>query len=226
VRLRVGTYNVKSYRLGFEPVVQVISQAGLDLVLLQECGRRRRLLRLAERLHMEVVSSAKLFDRTRNAVLFRPPWRLAGFEVRRLSRAGRTIPRGFVAVKLRAPRRTLCAVSFHLGLSAGERQRHAGELTDFLAGVRGPLLVGGDINEGPDGPAARWLRERLFDVCAQESGGETFPAREPVARIDALFARDGAVPVRAWVPSGPLPARASDHLPVLAEVDLEEVVAP
>ena len=155
-----------------------------------------------------------------NAVLFRPPWRLSAVDVRPLPREGRTIRRGLVAAHLRSAAGRLTAASAHLGLSARERARHAREATDFLAGIEGPVLLGCDLNEGPDGIVARWVSDRLFDVWAGRGGGETFPAGDPTARIDYLFASSGVAVVEAWVPAGPGATRASDHRPVVADLDL------
>jgi len=105
----------------------------------------------------------------------------------------------------------------HLGLSGEERTEHARELTDLLAG-REPVVLGGDLNEGPEEPAARWIAGRYWDA-ARESG-RTFPSWEPRARIDYLFVSEGVAVERAWV-GGERFARLSDHLPVLADLELE-----
>ena len=48
--------------------------------------------------------------------------------------------------------------------------------------------MGGDFNEGPEGPAVRWLSDRMWDcfVTAGDGPGETFRADGPTARIDYL----------------------------------------
>jgi endonuclease/exonuclease/phosphatase family metal-dependent hydrolase len=223
VRVRLAAYNVRSLRSGSESVARAIEPEAPDVALLQECGSTRALGRLARRLGMEFASSHRLFSRVRNAVLFRPHWRLVATDVRDLSRQGRTLRRGFIAVHLRREGYRLTAVSAHLGLSPAERQRHARELTDHLAGVQGSLVLGADLNEGPEGPAARWMAERLYDLFAQsgEGAGETFPAPRPIARIDFLFGGDGVRAAAAWVPASPVLSRASDHRPVVADVDIE-----
>jgi endonuclease/exonuclease/phosphatase family metal-dependent hydrolase len=224
VRLRVAAYNVRSFRSGTDLVARAIRSAAPDVAMLQECGSRRSLRRFAGALEMEFASSHRAFNRVRNAVLWRPEWRLAGVDVRDLTRASRTLRRGFVAVRLRRMGVRVVAVSAHLGLVPGERRGHAQELTDYLAGAEGRVIVGADLNEGPDGPAARWVSERLFDLFGQAGGGDgaTFPAHAPTARIDFLFAGEGVAPVATWVPASPMLAQASDHLPVLADVDVVE----
>jgi endonuclease/exonuclease/phosphatase family metal-dependent hydrolase len=117
----------------------------------------------------------------------------------------------------------LTAVSAHLGLSSREREGHARELTDWLGGVEGPVVVGLDLNEGPESGAARWLAGRLYDAFAHagRGSGETFPARIPTARIDYLFTSEAVRPLRAWVSTTPDVVTASDHRPVIADVELE-----
>jgi endonuclease/exonuclease/phosphatase family metal-dependent hydrolase len=195
-----------------------------DVVLLQECDGPLTLRRFAARMEMEVVSSHRPFSRVRNAVLYGPAWRLGGVEIKTLTREGRTLRRGFIAAKLRQGGIRLTAASVHLGLAPGERERHARELMDLLARTEGHLILGGDINEGPEGAAARWVADRLYDLFAHvgDGSGETFPAPGPTARIDYLFASGGVKAATAWVPSGPDISRFSDHLPVMADVEIEE----
>jgi endonuclease/exonuclease/phosphatase family metal-dependent hydrolase len=222
VRLRLASYNVRSIRSGLSAVRDVLAEQSPDVALLQECGSRRAVERLAGRLGMDAVSGARRIRSIPNAVLFRPPWRLSEVDARPLQREGRTIRRGLVAAHLRSPAGRVTAVSAHLGLSARERVRHAREATDFLAGIEGPILLGCDLNEGPEGTAARWMADRLFDVWAGRQGGETFPAGDPTARIDYLFVSEGMAVIEAWVAAGPDAIRASDHRAVLADVDLGE----
>jgi endonuclease/exonuclease/phosphatase family metal-dependent hydrolase len=224
VRLRVAAYNVRSFRSGTDLVARAIRPLAPDLAMLQECGSRRSLRRFARALEMEFASSHRPFNRVRNAVLWRPEWGLAGVDVRDLTRASRTLRRGFVAVRLRRMGVRMVAASAHLGLAPAERRGHAQELTDYLAGAEGNVIVGADLNESPDGPAARWVSERLFDLFTRSGRGHgaTFPAHAPTARIDFLFAGDGVTSAATWVAASPMLVQASDHLPVLADVEVEE----
>jgi endonuclease/exonuclease/phosphatase family metal-dependent hydrolase len=220
----VASYNVQSFRAGVDRAVEALGRDRPDLVMIQECGPRRVLTRFAQLLEMEMVSSHRLFTRVRNAVLFRSPWRPSGLDIHALSREGRTLHRGFIVARLRARGVALTAVSAHLGLAPGERERHARELTDHVAGVDGALILGVDLNEGPDGPAARWIAERLFDAGAHAGVGmrDTFPALGPTARIDYVFVNQAASVTRSWVASAQAAVEASDHRPVLAEVEITE----
>jgi endonuclease/exonuclease/phosphatase family metal-dependent hydrolase len=223
MHLRVVGYNVRSFRGGTDPVVQAVGPVP-DLVLVQECGRRRAVRRFAGSLGMRSVSSHRPFRRVRNAVLHPPQWRVLDVEAVEFTRRGNTAPRGFLAVHLRAGRVRLTAVSTHLGLAPQEREEHARELTDRLAGVDGPVILAADLNEGPEGGAARWIAERLFDgfAVAGRGSGATFPAGEPSARIDYLFVSEGIAVAQCHVVASTAAERASDHRPVVAELDVPE----
>src|SRR5438067_12548196 len=90
VRLLAGVHNVQGLRAGVDAVARALAPARADVVLVQECGSRRALSRLADALGMEACSSHRPFHRVRNAVLFAPAWRLVHREALDLSREGRT----------------------------------------------------------------------------------------------------------------------------------------
>lgn len=223
MRVRAVSYNVQSFRGGVQTAAGILAAEEPDVVFLQECGPKRTARDLAHALEMSIESSHRPFGRVRNAVLSRPPWTVFNVEVGAFTREGRMRARGFVAVRLRRLGMPLTVVSAHLGLSAHERETHARELTDWLGGVGEPVVLGVDLNEGPESPAAKWLSGRLFDVFGQagRGPGETFPARVPTARIDYLFASGEIRPLRAWVSAAPDVVTASDHRPIVADLELE-----
>ena len=222
--LRIVGYNVRSFRSGMGKVREAVAGLEPDVLLLQEAGSKWTLRRFARSIGMEFVSTHRPFRRVRNAILYPPSWRLLEVETAELTRQRRRIRRGFVLARLRTAGVAVTLVSAHLGLAGGERRRHARELTDHLAGIEGPLILGVDLNEGPDGEIARWMAERLFDAFSQAGDGlgETFPALSPTARIDYLFVREGAVATRAWVPQEAPFETASDHRPVAADVEVAD----
>lgn len=221
--VRVVDYNVRSFRSGIDRAAEAVGEPP-DVVLVQECGPRASVRRFARSLGLDSVSSHRPFRRVRNAVLHPPDWRVTGVEVVEFQRQGRTPRRGFVAVYLRTGPVTMTAVSTHFGLAPRERESHARELTDWVAGRHGPLVVGGDLNEGPDGPAARWIGERLYDGFAVggRGPGNSFPARLPSARIDYVFVGQGVRVLRCRVQDSQAAARASDHLPVMIDLEIAE----
>jgi endonuclease/exonuclease/phosphatase family metal-dependent hydrolase len=219
VRVRVASFNVRSFRGGVEAAASSLGRPVPSIVLLQECGRQLRLERFARMVGGAAVASRRSFGRMRNAVVFGSAWRMVGAPmVHELRQEGRAIPRGLIAVALRAKTGELTAVSAHLGLSAAEREGHARELTEVLAGLRGPIVLGVDLNEGPEGSTARRLSARMTDAFASagRGSGDTFPASEPRTRIDVVFASAGVRVVDAWV----APAGGSDHLAVVADLEI------
>jgi endonuclease/exonuclease/phosphatase family metal-dependent hydrolase len=219
VRLRLVSFNVRSFKAGVERVRTVLADLAPDIVLLQECRSGRAAVRLAKALGMEGVTSHRLFSRVRNGVLYRAPWRPTGVEVRTFSREAKTLRRGFIAAQLWQPGVRVTAVSAHLGLSGRERERHARELTDFLSAIEGPTILGADLNEAPTESAARWIGGRFYDAFAGagEGDGETFPSDLPTVRIDYVFVSDGVEIRRAWVPDA---VPGSDHRPVVADIEI------
>jgi endonuclease/exonuclease/phosphatase family metal-dependent hydrolase len=132
-------------------------------------------------------------------------------------RTRRTIRRGTVLATVGRAGRRLLVAAVHLGLSGPERREHARVLTDLLVG-RGAVILGGDLNEAPDGPAASWIAERYWDVCA-DGCGPTFPSTAARARIDYLFVSERLGAASVSVGSSDL-AGLSDHLPVIADLEV------
>src|SRR5919204_5366560 len=102
VRVVAATYNAHRFARGVRAAADLFEEPSPDLLLVQEAGSRRHTRRFARSMGMEFVSSHRPFRRVRNAVLFRPPWRLIEAHATDLSRGERTLPRGFVAARLRA----------------------------------------------------------------------------------------------------------------------------
>ena len=121
--------------------------------------------------------------------------------------------RGYAVSQIRLPgHQCVGFVSMHLSLDADERATHAAAVMDALAGD-GPLVVAGDLNEGPDGQAWVSIAKRLGVVTGD---APTFPAGNPRHRLDAIFASAKM----SGVPGGPIEldprdlVAATDHLPV------------
>lgn len=224
--MRVVVYNVRGFRAGVQRVAEVVRHFEPDLVLLNESGSRRALRRFGKAMGMEAAGdpASPFRRRVKNAVLVRPPWRVVSHRLHRFERSERFYPRGALIAQVGRAGQRLWAAAVHLGLSPGERQRHARELTDIVVGLREPVLVGGDLNETPELRAATWIGERLWDawLLGGDVAGETFPSEDPTARIDYLFVSAGIRVERVIVPGGVDARSASDHRPVVAELSIEE----
>ena len=89
----------------------------------------------------------------------------------------------------------------------------------FLTDVQAPLIVVADLNDVPTGSAYQLMRTKLEDawVTSRAKGdGFSYPADKPVKRIDHIFYSKGVRAKKAWV----VETLASDHIPVVAEVEL------
>ncbi len=222
MRLRVVAYNVHGFRDDVERLARLVNHYRPAVLLLNESGARWQVRRFARAVGMRAASDpwSPLRRRVKNAILVRSPWRIAERRLHRFARSARWFPRGALVARLACPPATVTAVSIHLGLAPRERLAHVRTLLDLAARIEGPLVIGGDLNERPDGRAVAALGERFRDawLLAGDVAGETYPAREPSARIDYLFVSDAVVTQKVIVPAGPDARGASDHLPVIAEV--------
>ncbi len=80
-----------------------------------------------------------------------------------------------------------------------------------------PQLVVGDLNERPGQPA--WLRLGQFLHDLAPDVGPTYPTPRPRARIDAVLGSASLRAARAWVPDDAEVLAASDHRPVVVELE-------
>jgi endonuclease/exonuclease/phosphatase family metal-dependent hydrolase len=103
----------------------------------------------------------------------------------------------------------------HLATDPVERPAQAARWKEELSGIEGPVIAGGDLNEGPGGGAWRTVADGLV---TSSSGALTFPATLPSRQLDALFVTPDISVERYDVIETEQARRASDHLPVLADL--------
>lgn len=136
-------------------------------------------------------------------------------EVHDISIPGRE-PRKVMSARIRLPRASLRIVATHLGLQRRERRHQLDALREIVcADLSAPILLLGDLNEWC---LPRWTQRRLARLFDGRSNHASFPSRFPLFALDRIWCRPGELLIRSWPAleaSG-----ASDHLPVLAELDL------
>lgn len=244
-RARLLTYNIRHCRgtdgrVAPERVAAVIAGTEADIVALQEVdvGRKRtggldQAEEIARHVGMRPHFHPALHleeERYGDAVLTRPPSRLvrAG-PLPGLVRRPRLEPRGALWVEVEVGGARLQVVNTHLGLLGAERIAQVEALLGpgWLGdpALRGPAVLLGDLNATSWSRAYRRLAGRLADArrVAERKGPRpaTFPSRFPLLRIDHVFVGEGVAVERVAVVDGPGPRRASDHLPVLADIRIE-----
>jgi endonuclease/exonuclease/phosphatase family metal-dependent hydrolase len=106
----------------------------------------------------------------------------------------------------------------HLATFAPERPAQARLLRQQLAGQAEPVVVGADLNDQPGSPTWQALVDGLVDPGAQ-AAVPTLPGPPP-RRIDALLVDPRLEVVSYQVVDTPAARRASDHLPVVADLRL------
>ena len=244
VRLRVMTYNVHGgvgtdRRLDLDRIAAVIAREEPQLVALQELdvGRARsggvdQAQAIAARLGMSGHFNAAFRveeEEYGDALLSPLPLRLvragplpkpAG--VPRLERRGAQ----WAAVALPGGGE-LQAVNTHLGLVPLEQRGQVDALLgpdwighpDFAAG---PSILLGDFNATSRYAAYRRLCGPLADLqrSFRAEPVRTFPARMPILRIDHVFAVGAVRAVDAWAPNTALARVASDHLPLVMDLEV------
>lgn len=219
---RFASYNIRKAR-GLDGrrdpgrIIDVLNGLDADVIALQEADRR-----LGDRpaaLPKDLIARATDFDLVPlagnevslgwhgNAILVRRGIGVAHHTQITLPGAE---PRGAVAVTLDAGP---TVVGVHLGLLRSSRRK---QLQAIAAHIGQPdmTVVIGDMNE--------WATTRGFEALqnsfALHSPGRSFHASRPIAAFDRVaLSRDLALR-DAGVDEGPLAKRASDHLPIWADV--------
>ena len=225
-RIRVVTYNILLGGRRGAPVQQVVRRMDPDVLLVNESPKtpllwRSRCRRLVERWGMRLVVGGR--PAGSNMVCVRPGvWtKASGSES--LRQPPLQPRRGIAWAQLRVDGRLLGVISCHLSLDRDRRMREVQRVIEVASRLRGPVVVAGDLNERPSGPS--W--QRLRDAGFRDHGSGTwltYPTDAPDARIDALVLRGSTARVLSHGDPGVpdvLLGLASDHRPVLAEIELD-----
>ncbi len=227
--LRAATYNIHSSvgtdgRRDPDRIARVIRSIDPDLIGLQEvdfgywrrCGREE-LERLESATGLRLILGPTLARKEThygNGLLTRLPvlsscrhdLSVPGFE-----------PRGALEVRLKSGALRLRAVVTHFGLKKAERARQiAGLLRLLKDDSADPTLLFGDFNEwSVFGPTCRRLNRAMGRAVSRA----TFPSRFPFFRLDRIWCRPSSALGKVWAVRTGLSRKASDHLPLAAELD-------
>jgi endonuclease/exonuclease/phosphatase family metal-dependent hydrolase len=234
-RLRVLTYNIHAgvgsdRRLDLARIADVIAAAEADVVALQEVDARRarsggvdQAAWLAEKLGMEVRFGATI-ERGDEAYGIATLARFPILDSRTVCLPWRTSnprsePRCALLTRIAWPvrERSLDVINTHLSVRFGERADQVAKLVDDLVNdeIDAPIVVAGDFNCTPWSRPYRALRGRLRCAASPRS----WPAPLPVVPLDHILFRGALRVVRAGVVRGAGTRAASDHAPVLAELE-------
>ncbi len=119
--------------------------------------------------------------------------------------------------------RTVAMANVHLGLAGFERQIQLRRLLACgpLCGMheQTPLIVAGDFNDVWDNLGKRVMLPAGFHLGSGQV--RTFPAAAPLRRLDRVFYRGPIAAIGAFAGHTGLARRASDHLPLIVDFELQ-----
>lgn len=224
--MRIATYNIHAavgVDLRFEPdrVAAVLHELDADVIGLQEVEHhlvddRDLLDYLAVECGYEAIAGPTLLRGDRhygNALLTRLP--VLRLERVDLSLPGRE-PRGAIDVVVEGDSQTRIIVT-HLGLRPYERRRQIEQLLEHIesGNTDATLVLMGDLNEWLTwGRPLRWLH-RWFESTPAPA---TFPAPLPVVALDRIWVHPRNALLAMSAHTTATARRASDHLPLVAEL--------
>nr|WP_269204455.1 endonuclease/exonuclease/phosphatase family protein [Motilibacter deserti] len=229
------SYNVRSMRDDVQALGQVIRACRPDVLCVQEAPRffrwRAKLARLARESGLVYACGGRTTHGP--ALLVALGVDVLAVQESRFPKTPGLHARGLAVADCTSAGSPFRVASMHLGLREDERERNVAAALAAVADVR-PLVMAGDVNEPPGGPAWRLLHDAgLRDAYAAAPwGGElTFSSASPRRRIDGVFVSAGLAVTRCGVPlslpgvdEGRLVA-ATDHRPLLAELALDPPAA-
>lgn len=227
-------------------IARVIAELAPDVVALQELpGGRFRPDGddLAEELRKALAELCDsrpypFMERERcgNVIFSRYPMRLVragGLHSEKRRRS--LVPRGALWVELTVGDAAIQLINTHLGLTRPEQTSQVRVLMgkEWLEhpACRAPIILCGDFNVLPASSVHRRLRGSVESVGGRLNDAQqavlkgrkdlTFPSRRPLLRLDHLFVSPELAVQNLVVPQTGLARVASDHLPLLAQLRLE-----
>lgn len=236
VKLRVMTYNIRfgkgwDDQWDLDRTAEVIRNANPDMIGIQEVDRewssrsqfKDVVTELAERLGMFYTFAPSMDkapgtpgEKFGNAILSKYP--IDEVWSRLLPADG--MGRGMVGVCLHINGFPVNFVTTHLGLSKSDRLNQVDEILKALEEVSGPTIITGDWNVNDQAEEVSAMTRAFQDTqaVAGKSGIGTFYRKDGTReRIDFIFASP-----EFGVDSVDIPeVIASDHLPVVANLNLE-----
>ncbi len=234
--IRVASYNIQKsigtdFRRQPDRIVQILNALDADLIALQEVDRRfgsRRAALPAELIEAETPYRAIRFGIRPQSLGWHGNVLLVRKDVEVIARTTLTLPalepRGAVMADLGIRGERLRVVGMHLGLVGLWRKRQALALIQQLDAIDDvlPTVMMGDLNE--------WTLEggclRHFAADHHVSApGPSFPSVRPTLNFDRIISTRDIEVVHAGVHDTVYSRKASDHLPVWAELRIIDALA-
>ncbi|MEV8515588.1 endonuclease/exonuclease/phosphatase family protein [Dactylosporangium sp. NPDC051484] len=221
-KIRVLSYNLHGLKDDRRALASAVREAAPDLAILQEAPRRFRWRQKSADLArgFELVIGGGGLPALGNLILTNLRVRaITAWNVRYPLTPGRHM-RGAAFVRCRVGRSTFVAAGSHLSTDAAERPAQAALLKQYMDEVAEPLLFAGDLNENSGGAAWRMIADGLTDAAGTDER-PTFPATAARDRLDAIFVDRRFTVLQYDVIDTPQTRAASDHFPIVADLELD-----
>jgi endonuclease/exonuclease/phosphatase family metal-dependent hydrolase len=217
VPLRVLSYNVHGLRDDRPALTGLIRELQPDVVIVQEAPRRFRWRHKCAALadSVDMVVAAGGMPALGNLLLVTLRVNVHDTWCLRYPLTPGRHMRGAAFARCSVRGANFSISGSHLATDPIERPAQAAEWKAALAAVEGPLIAAGDLNEGPGGGAWRTVADGFV---TPSSAKLTFPATLPRHRLDAVFVSPDISVEKYDVIETDQAIRASDHLPVLADL--------
>jgi endonuclease/exonuclease/phosphatase family metal-dependent hydrolase len=226
VKLRVLTWNIhggvgRDGKFDLARIIGLIRGWEPDVVALQEVDSRRNAMNnvpafafITEQLGFHAVEAKTLLAKDGEyGQMLISRWALGKTAIHDISVPGRE-PRRAIEAEIETPSGPLRVLAAHFGLTFKEQRTQAEALAALARYGAGTTIVLGDFNDWIRGSVQKAFSEQFPVVTSHR----TWPARFPVLRLDRVFCR----PADALVNSrtDPKGGKMSDHLPVIADIEL------
>jgi endonuclease/exonuclease/phosphatase family metal-dependent hydrolase len=133
--------------------------------------------------------------------------------------------RGALWVEIDVNGKKIQVINTHLSLFPRERMLQVEELlgSSWLGNpeCKGAVIICGDFNSTLNSRASRAMGKKFHSIHFHAKGFshlKTFPSFLPLGLVDHIFLSGGVKAVKIETPKTRMERRASDHLPLIAEV--------
>ena len=231
MQLKVATYNIHravglDRRRDPERILTVMHEVGADVFALQEADRR--LGRRASALPLQMIHDhgryrPVAFDTRPDSIGWHGNALLVANHVEILGAAIVPLPtfepRGAVRADLSIGGLRIRIVGMHLDISGIRRRHQIQAVLKNLAALDSdcPTVMMGDLNQWSK---ARGALKAFGDNYTILATGRSFHTRQPMAPLDRIIISNTITANRCGVHHSAVAARASDHLPVWADLTL------
>ncbi|PHR15236.1 MAG: endonuclease [Sphingopyxis sp.] len=230
--LKVASYNIHKAvgtdrRRNPARIVDVLNEIDADIIALQEADRRfgARAAAIPEKL-LEMNSDYRAIPLDvqtdsmgwhGNALLVRKSAEVLEHDIMHIPFLE---PRGAVMARFEINGKQLAVFGMHLDLSGLWRRRQAAAIVKMAQKQEEnvPVVLMGDLNEWSAASGCLKDFSRAFQIV---DCGRSFHSRSPIATLDRIMHSRAIQSLAGGVHDSPAARKASDHLPVWAEIAVD-----